>query len=142
MPESKPVPGRTALAVILSPLVAPPLFVLILTVFLGGQWPGLTGLVGGSLFFSIWVLPLAYGGMLVFGLPTALLLEKFGRLNLPWLLPVAAVEGAVVTLLFFMMLSGGPAALNWPNAGSFMAMGAIVAACVALAAWLISGRRK
>jgi len=91
---------RTILAFWLSPLVAPVLLCAIGLLSVGAAFPGFGKLAGQIVAISIYALPVSYAGLVVFGVPTLILLERFGRLNLLWLVACAAVEGFVALYLF------------------------------------------
>src|SRR5262249_4420317 len=130
---------RTILAFWLSPLVAPVLFAG--TLLVGGGFPGL-----GELAAFIVTISFSYAGLLVFGVPTLILLERFGCLTLLSLVACAAVEGFVGIYLFIAALGGSfvfSASLLsfWKYDFPLLLRGSIVAAGIAVTFWYISGTK-
>jgi hypothetical protein len=89
---------------------------------------------------SIYVLPVSYVAMLVFGLPTIFFLKKLGHFSLFWLVIASAVEGIVVIFIFFGLDSGFSLKLLFAERTLLprVVMGATMAIGAAVAFWCIS----
>ena len=93
---------------------------------------------------SIFSLPVTYIALLVFGVPTIIVLDKLGRLSLFWLIVASAIEGVVSIFVYFWADAGFSwSYLHLPHTllprsvmGSTMAIG------VAVAFWYMSGLHK
>ena|SRR5215510_2916213 len=137
---------RLILAFWLSPLVAPVLLATSGPLLAGEAFPGLGDLAALIVTMSIYALPASYAALLVFGVPTLILLERFGSLNLLSLVACAAVEGFVVMYLFIAAL-GGSFAFSasllsfWKYDFPLLLRGSIMAAGIAVAFWCIGGWR-
>jgi len=135
------------LAFWVSPLVAPILYTLVETFFAVSSGTPLLSVgefVVQSAAVSIYILPVSYLGLLIFGLPSLVCLDMFGQLNLPWLVVVAAVEGAIVVFLYlsaFMDLFWADAFQDG-SAALFLGTGAAIATGMAVAFWFISGHHR
>jgi hypothetical protein len=140
----RPPAARTILAFWVTPLVAPIMYTLSETFF---------AIASGTPVFSvgrfavqvaatsIYILPVSYLGLLVLGLPSLVLLEMFGRLNLPWLIVIAAFEGAIVAFLYLSVFLDfwWADAFQDGSAALFLGIGAAIATGMAIAFWFISG---
>jgi hypothetical protein len=143
-----PKRGRTTLAFLVAPVMAPIVFMLSGILFSFVQGTGLTTttepakeLFAWVVLVSIFSLPVSYVAMLAFGVPTIIVLEKLGRLSLFWLVVASAIEGVIVIFVFFWVDSGFSLSHLFAErtllprvvTGSTMAIG------VAVAFWYISG---
>jgi len=132
-------PGRTILAFWLAPLVVPVLLWASGQFTAGATFPGFGELAAEIVAIAIFALPVSYAGLVVFGVPTLILLERFGRLSLLSLVACAAVEGFIVPYLVLAAFGEpfqfwGGYALLW-----LLLDGSIPAAGVAVAFWYIAG---
>src|SRR5262249_30697167 len=126
----------------LSPLVAPVLLATSGSLLTGGAFPSLGELAALIVTISIYALPFSYAALLVFGVPTLILLERFGCLNLLSLVACAAVEGFAGMYLFIAALRGSfvfSASLIsfWKFDFPLLLGGSIVASGIAVTFWYI-----
>jgi len=105
----------------------------------GAAFPGFGKLAGQIVAISIYALPVSYAGLVVFGVPTLILLERIGCLKLVWLVTCAAVEGFVV--LYLVIAALGEPFLFWKDDTLLLLFlnGSITAVGVAVAFWYICG---
>src|SRR5258706_13349823 len=97
-----PTTARTIWAFWASPLAAPILYTLLERLVVGISGHPILGFrefISEVAAVSLYILPISYAGLLVLGLPSLVLLEMLGRLNLFRLIVVAAVEGVIVASL-------------------------------------------
>lgn len=133
---------RKVLAVLLAPLAAPALAILI-PVVQSRSWPFHYEVP--VIVFSATLM--GYGGFFLIGLPSILLLRRFGWLNFPVLIVCGALSGIIVFNVFLVLLSTllGTAEYYRPSlSGTLwgMTIGASVAALFGLIAGITSCSRR
>jgi hypothetical protein len=131
---------RTILAFCFAPLLAPLAYIASGTVIAGGKIPSFDDFI--ALLANTWTYAVSTGylGLLVMGIPTLVVLGRYGVLRLHWVVAAAALQGGVVTLILITFLFGvDEIRPPFSDLVSLLIPGSITAVTIAVVFWYVSG---
>ena len=130
-----PWQSRNVLAFALAPVAPVVLFFIFFAIV--GVWDG-SGIPNDTGSFLGWVALVSYGGFVLFGLPTVLVLRHVGSLKLWTLLLSGAVFGTLMLSVFQLVLLWPYSSLSLGEIGYLALWGVPAGVSVAFAYWFIS----